>query len=60
MESSVRTAERRSLAACTELHRSHHPGLLRYAGILTGGDHWRAEDLVAEARLRVWRRPAAG
>ncbi|MFJ1794918.1 RNA polymerase sigma factor [Kitasatospora griseola] len=60
MESSVRTAERRSLAAYTELYRSHHPGLLRYAGILTGGDHWRAEDLVAEAHLRVWRRPAAG
>ncbi|WP_404869451.1 RNA polymerase sigma factor [Kitasatospora griseola] len=37
----------------TELCRSHHPGLLRYAGILTGGDHWRAEDLVAEAHLRV-------
>ncbi|MFD5564664.1 RNA polymerase sigma factor [Kitasatospora griseola] len=56
----MRTAERRSLAAYPELCRSHHPGLLRYAGILTGGDHWRAEDLVAEAHLRVWRRLAAG
>ncbi|MFF0297553.1 sigma-70 family RNA polymerase sigma factor [Kitasatospora sp. NPDC004614] len=59
-ESSARTAGRPPLAAYTELYRSHHPGLLRYAGILTGGDHWRAEDLVAEAHLRVWRRLAAG
>ncbi|MEV7124362.1 RNA polymerase sigma factor, partial [Kitasatospora griseola] len=60
MESSVRTAERRSLAAYTELYRSHHPGLLRCADILTGGDRRRAEALVAEAHLRVWRRLAAG
>ncbi|MFD8480900.1 cellulose binding domain-containing protein [Kitasatospora sp. NPDC059673] len=56
----MRTAGRPPLAAYTELYRSHHPGLLRYAGLLTGGDHWRAEDLVAEAHLRVWRRLAAG
>ncbi|MGW4804839.1 RNA polymerase sigma factor, partial [Kitasatospora sp. NPDC004272] len=56
----MRTAERNPLAAYTELYRHHHPGLLRYAGTLTGGDRWRAEDLVAEAHLRVWRRLAAG
>ncbi|WP_051653068.1 sigma-70 family RNA polymerase sigma factor [Kitasatospora cheerisanensis] len=59
-ESPLRTAERPPLAAYTELYRSHHRGLLRYAGRLTGGDHWQAEDLVAEAHLRVWRRLAAG
>ncbi|MFD7644212.1 sigma-70 family RNA polymerase sigma factor [Kitasatospora sp. NPDC059795] len=57
---SVRTAGRPSHASYTELYRSHHPGLLRYAGRLTGGDRWQAEDLVAEAHLRVWRRLAAG
>ncbi|MFJ4675308.1 RNA polymerase sigma factor [Kitasatospora sp. NPDC088783] len=60
IEERARTAERAPLAAYTELYRRHHPGLLRYAGGLTGGDRWRAEDLVAEAHLRVWRRIAAG
>ncbi|MFF4343370.1 RNA polymerase sigma factor [Kitasatospora sp. NPDC001540] len=56
----MRTAGRTPLAAYAELYRRHHPGLLRYAGSLTGGDRWRAEDLVAEAHLRVWRRLADG
>ncbi|MFB7948285.1 sigma-70 family RNA polymerase sigma factor [Kitasatospora phosalacinea] len=56
----MRTAGRTPLAAYTELYQRHHPGLLRYAGSLTGGDRWRAEDLVAEAHLRVWRRLADG
>ncbi|MFE2349953.1 RNA polymerase sigma factor [Kitasatospora cineracea] len=60
IEERVRTAGRAPLAAYTELYRRHHPGLLRYARGLTGGDPWRAEDLVAEAHLRVWRRLAAG
>ncbi|MFJ5926283.1 sigma factor-like helix-turn-helix DNA-binding protein [Kitasatospora sp. NPDC092948] len=60
MEPAVRTAGSPPLAAYTELYRSHQRGLLRYAGVLTGGDRWLAEDLVAEAHLRVWRRLAAG
>ncbi|WP_180290473.1 sigma-70 family RNA polymerase sigma factor [Streptomyces sp. TLI_171] len=52
--------ERTPPATYTELYRSHHPGLLRYASSLTGGDRWKAEDLVAEAHLRVWHRLAAG
>ncbi|BAJ28672.1 MULTISPECIES: cellulose binding domain-containing protein [Kitasatospora] len=56
----MRTAGRSPLAAYTELYRVHHHGLLRYASGLTGGDRWRAEDLVAEAHLRVWRRLADG
>jgi len=48
-----------ALTAYTAVYREHHPGLLRYAYSLTG-DRWWAEDLVAEAHLRVWRRVAAG
>jgi len=36
-----------------------HPRLVAYARTLTG-DSWQAEDLVAEAHFRVWRRLSTG
>ncbi|MCU1410370.1 MAG: polymerase sigma factor [Rhodoglobus sp.] len=39
------------------LHDAHAPALLRYAVRLTG-DHAFAQDVVQEALLRAWRRPA--
>ncbi|MFG2823566.1 sigma-70 family RNA polymerase sigma factor [Kitasatospora sp. NPDC048365] len=51
--------QRLALAAYTAVYQQHHRGLLRYARTLTGDRHL-AEDLVAEAHLRVWQRIAAG
>lgn len=39
------------------VHDAHAPALLRYAARLTG-DHALAQDVVQEALLRAWRRPA--
>lgn len=48
-----------ALDTYTRLYKDHHAGLLAYARTLTG-DASQAEDLVAEARFRVWRRLRAG
>ncbi|MFD7668033.1 sigma factor, partial [Streptomyces sp. NPDC059788] len=43
----------------TRLYESEHPRLVAYARSLTT-NAWLAEDLVAEAHFRVWRRIQAG
>lgn len=42
-------------AACARWYQEQQPQLVAYARSLTG-DPWLAEDLVAEACFRVWRR----
>ncbi|MEI5101106.1 sigma factor [Streptomyces sp. PmtG] len=46
-------------AAYARVYEAEHPRLVAYARSLTG-DAWIADDLVAEAHFRVWRRLAAG
>lgn len=43
----------------TRVYQEHHARLVGYARSLTGNS-WLAEDLVAEAYFRVWRRLSAG
>ncbi|MFH8984036.1 RNA polymerase sigma factor [Streptomyces varsoviensis] len=43
----------------TRLFEQEHPRLVAYARTLTGNS-WLAEDLVAEAHFRIWRRLRAG
>ncbi|HEV2346302.1 MAG TPA: sigma-70 family RNA polymerase sigma factor [Actinocrinis sp.] len=47
------------IAEYTRVYQEHHARLVGYARSLTGNS-WLAEDLVAEAHFRVWRRIAAG
>ncbi|MDX2700665.1 RNA polymerase sigma factor [Streptomyces ipomoeae] len=46
-------------AAYTRIYEEQHPRLVAYARSLTR-NAWAAEDLVAEAHFRVWRRLSAG
>ncbi|MDX2691830.1 sigma-70 family RNA polymerase sigma factor, partial [Streptomyces scabiei] len=46
-------------AAYTRIFEEQHPRLVAYARSLTRNS-WTAEDLVAEAHFRVWRRLSAG
>ncbi|MER6155544.1 sigma-70 family RNA polymerase sigma factor [Streptomyces sp. NPDC001868] len=46
-------------AAYTRIYEEQHPRLVAYARSLTRNS-WTAEDLVAEAHFRVWRRLSAG
>ncbi|WP_210585081.1 sigma-70 family RNA polymerase sigma factor [Streptomyces sp. GESEQ-35] len=46
-------------AAYARIYEEHQPRLVAYARTLTR-NAWVAEDLVAEAHFRVWRRLAAG
>ncbi|MEL3951875.1 sigma factor, partial [Streptomyces sp. LNU-CPARS28] len=46
-------------AAYARVYEAEHPRLVAYARSLTGSA-WIADDLVAEAHFRVWRRLAAG
>ncbi|WP_203227455.1 sigma factor, partial [Streptomyces aurantiacus] len=46
-------------AAYARVYEAEHPRLVAYARSLTG-NAWVADDLVAEAHFRVWRRLAAG
>ncbi|MFE0136638.1 sigma factor [Streptomyces sp. NPDC059037] len=46
-------------AAYARLYREEQPRLVAYARSLTG-NAWIADDLVAEAHFRVWRRLSAG
>ncbi|MBB5937277.1 sigma factor [Streptomyces zagrosensis] len=46
-------------AAYARLYEKEHPRLVAYARSLTG-NAWVAEDLVAEAHFRVWRRLRTG
>ncbi|PWI13487.1 RNA polymerase subunit sigma-70 [Streptomyces sp. Act143] len=48
-----------SIAAYTRVYEEEQPRLVAYARSLTR-DPWVAEDLVAEAHFRVWRRLSAG
>jgi RNA polymerase sigma-70 factor (ECF subfamily) len=41
-------------AAFRSLYSEHGPALLRLSTVLTGGDRYRAEDIVQEAMLRAW------
>ena len=41
------------------LYAEHGPALITYARSLLGGDIGRAQDVVQEALLRVWRHPEA-
>jgi RNA polymerase sigma-70 factor (ECF subfamily) len=45
--------------AFRELYRAHGPMLLSYLIRLTGGDQYRAEDMLQETLLRAWRHPEA-
>lgn len=47
------------IAEYTRVYQEHHARLVGYARSLTGNS-WLAEDLVAEAHFRVWRRISAG
>ncbi|WP_259407979.1 sigma-70 family RNA polymerase sigma factor [Streptomyces akebiae] len=46
-------------AAYTRIYEEQHPRLVAYARSLTRNS-WTAEDLVAEAHFRVWRRLSGG
>ncbi|MDX3689562.1 sigma-70 family RNA polymerase sigma factor [Streptomyces europaeiscabiei] len=46
-------------ATYTRIYEEQHPRLVAYARSLTRNS-WTAEDLVAEAHFRVWRRLSAG
>uniref|UniRef100_UPI000B0BFEE4 sigma-70 family RNA polymerase sigma factor n=1 Tax=Streptomyces europaeiscabiei TaxID=146819 RepID=UPI000B0BFEE4 len=46
-------------ASYTRIYEEQHPRLVAYARSLTRNS-WTAEDLVAEAHFRVWRRLSAG
>ncbi|MEU6144460.1 sigma factor [Streptomyces sp. NPDC047081] len=48
-----------AIASYTRVYEAEQPRLVAYARSLTG-DPWVAEDLVAEAHFRVWRRLSAG
>jgi DNA-directed RNA polymerase specialized sigma24 family protein len=48
-----------AIAAYTRVHEEEQPRLVAYARSLTGNP-WVAEDLVAEAHFRVWRRLPRG
>jgi RNA polymerase sigma-70 factor (ECF subfamily) len=39
------------------LHDEHAGALWSYVVTLTGGDRWRAQDVVQETLLRAWRHP---
>jgi RNA polymerase sigma-70 factor (ECF subfamily) len=41
-------------AAFRSLYSEHGPALLRLSTVLTGGDRYRAEDIVQETMLRAW------
>ena len=41
-------------AAFRSLYAEHGPALLRLSTVLTGGDRYRAEDIVQETMLRAW------
>ncbi|MBR7676937.1 sigma-70 family RNA polymerase sigma factor, partial [Streptomyces daliensis] len=45
--------------AYARVYEEEHPGLVSYARTLTANP-WLAEDLVAEAHFRVWRRISSG
>ncbi|MGW7516635.1 sigma factor [Streptomyces sp. NPDC054796] len=45
--------------AYARVYEEEHPGLVSYARTLTA-NRWLAEDLVAEAHFRVWRRISSG
>ncbi|WP_327350750.1 sigma factor [Streptomyces sp. NBC_01304] len=47
------------VAAYARIYEDQQPQLVAYARSLTG-DPWLAEDVVAEAHFRVWRRLSAG
>lgn len=48
-----------AISAYTRVYEEEQPRLVAYARSLTG-NAWVAEDLVAEAHFRVWRRLSAG
>jgi RNA polymerase sigma factor (sigma-70 family) len=52
-------AEKSAADAYAELYEREHPRLVGYARSLTANS-WLAEDLVAEAHFRVWRRIQGG
>ncbi|MFF7068592.1 sigma-70 family RNA polymerase sigma factor [Streptomyces pseudovenezuelae] len=53
------TAEAAATAAYVRIYEQEQPRLVAYARSLTRNT-WAAEDLVAEAHFRVWRRLSAG
>ncbi|WP_329598408.1 sigma-70 family RNA polymerase sigma factor [Streptomyces pseudovenezuelae] len=53
------TAEAAAAAAYVRIYEQEQPRLVAYARSLTRNT-WAAEDLVAEAHFRVWRRLSAG
>ncbi|MEU2787899.1 sigma factor [Streptomyces sp. NPDC007100] len=59
MSDASAVSEASAADAYTRLYEHEHPRLVRYARSLTTNS-WLAEDLVAEAHFRVWRRIQAG
>ncbi|MCX5206230.1 sigma-70 family RNA polymerase sigma factor [Streptomyces sp. NBC_00237] len=55
----VSTAAASAAASYAQIYEEQQPQLVAYARSLTGNP-WLAEDLVAEAHFRVWRRLSAG
>ncbi|MGI5375735.1 sigma-70 family RNA polymerase sigma factor [Streptomyces sp. CA-251387] len=47
-------------ASYARIYEEQQPRLVAYARSLTRNNSWAAEDLVAEAHFRVWRRLSAG
>ncbi|WP_369169658.1 sigma-70 family RNA polymerase sigma factor [Streptomyces sp. R28] len=47
-------------ASYARMYEEQQPRLVAYARSLTRNNSWAAEDLVAEAHFRVWRRLSAG